>query len=309
MFFTDPNRDYGAVLKSWWSGVPAYTRFIIYVACGTYILSWVMLGFIAKLINIPILTIQYFQFWRLFTSPFIAYSLLTLLFEMMSYLPTACKTERRLGTAKYVAFFMINFLILELAFSALLYGLSFIPSLSGLSLNPTAGLWPLIMVEMVIRCNMNPDSPTSFFCFPIQIKAKYMPWAFLLLFSLFAGVLWDLLVGIILGYLHVYKLMEFTYISNEKAAALENSILMSGLKNITNFINLADAGNEEPMSVVQQGSSGIALQQPNIQVQRSQPFVPFGGQGYRLGGEDNSGPRRHHKLTEVENVKEDDSLV
>lgn len=155
------------------------------------------------LINVPIFTIQYMQIWRLVTAPFIELSLLQLLFCMLSFLPTACNTERSLGTARYVAFFMMNFLILESLFAFLLYGLSFIPNLTLLRGTMTAGLWPLIMVQMVIRCNMNPDAPGSLFLCPCQIKSKYIPWAFLGLFSLLGGVMWDLLLGIIVGYLRI----------------------------------------------------------------------------------------------------------
>jgi len=281
---------------------------MVYISCGTYLFSWIAASVVYLLINIPIFVIQYFQVWRIITAPFVSISLLGLLFSMLSYLPTAGRNERRLGTARYVAFFMINFTILESTYTILLYALSFIPNFSMLSMSYTAGLWPLIMVEMVIRCNIDPDALTSLFLCPIQIKAKYMPWAFLLLFSLFAGVLWDLLIGVLIGYLHVYKRLEFTLISDQKAKALESSFMLGWLTKITNFVSLANAGSEDTLPIgQQQGSSLNSFQQPNVQVQRSQPFVPFAGQGYKLGGDD-SAPKRH-KLTEVEDLKEDDPLV
>ncbi|CAG9312952.1 unnamed protein product [Blepharisma stoltei] len=308
MFFTDPNRDYATEMKNWWRGMPAYTKLVIYVSIGTYILSWLNSAFIPLFINIPIFTIENLQIWRVFTSPFITLNLLTLIFEMCSYLPIAYRTELRLGTAKYGAFFIMNFIILEVLYAASLYGLSFIPSLSLLAIVPTAGLFPLIMAEIVINCNINPEAPSSFFLCPIQIKAKYFPWVYLVVLSLIVGVMWDLLIGILIGYFHVYKWMNFTYISDEKTKFIDNLRLIVSMKNYTNYISLSNAGNDS-FSLGGQGYSKANINQPNTQTKRSQPFVPFEGAGYRLGGDESNGSERFNRHAETENSKEDDPLI
>ena len=117
-------------------------------------------------------------------------------------MPTACKTERRLGTMAYLWFFLMNSkfysdLFVQVLFIGLMYLITYIPGTFWPSgyLVPCVGLWPIIMIEMVVRCNRNPEDAVGydlnrlFFC-PLTIKSKYYPLAILrtVLTAVWSGV-------------------------------------------------------------------------------------------------------------------------
>mmetsp|Transcript_22119 Transcript_22119/g.3670 ORF Transcript_22119/g.3670 Transcript_22119/m.3670 type:complete len:86 (+) Transcript_22119:451-708(+) len=85
------------------------------------------------------------------------------------------------------------------------------------------------MTEIVIRSNINPDQPSRFFCCPFTIPAKYYPWVFLLIFSLFFGILWHFVVGLLVGYLHVYEYNRFLKVGENFVIQHENSIFLAWL--------------------------------------------------------------------------------
>lgn len=165
----NPNQtDYGAAIREWWNQVPSYSKLVLYLSVAGYLLGLAFPMIAFQLINFPKFTVESFQFYRVFTTPFIAINLFQVLFGLLSYMPTACKTEKRLGTISYLFFFMINSeiytdLLVQVLFVGIMYGTSYIPfgTWSSNVLYPCTGLWPLIMIEMVVRCNRNPDQPTS----------------------------------------------------------------------------------------------------------------------------------------------------
>ena len=297
-------QDIGNSIKNWFEKMPSFCRLLLYSTLCLYLISWISLGLVLLLANIPVLVVGYFQIWRLFTAPLVPLGFLHVLFEMISFLPTAVKIERRMSTSGYFVFFALNSLTVQTVFALAMYGASFIPGefFASLALRPSAGLWPIIMIEMVIRCNKNPDSPTQFFLCPFTMKAKYFPWFFFLLFSLFMGVVWELLVGIGVGYLHVYELLPFFTISNSKAEYLESSVLAC-LKCIPVFIDVANSGEEElPMTSQPQSTPSYSYNagQPPAQA----PTQAFSGKGHRLGG----GPERYNRLQEPSDLQEAEEL-
>lgn len=110
----NPNQtDYSAAIRNWWSEVPTFSKLVLYLCIAGYILGLVFPMMAYMLINIPKQTVEHLQIYRVFTSPFLTLSILQvtiiqLLFELLSYIPTACKTEKRLGSISYLFFFLIN---------------------------------------------------------------------------------------------------------------------------------------------------------------------------------------------------------
>ena len=204
MFFTNPNQDLFGQLHTWWKEVPIFTRLILYISLllSTILLISPLVAFWTVLF--PAHFLDHFYLWQVLTFPYQSLKFLQLLFTMIAYLPTACITERRLGTVRYISFFIITNAILGLLYVALTRaaaetGLAFFVTMY--TVVPFCGLWPLIMVEMVIRCNKDPDVLVNFMCFPVQIKHKYYPWVFFLIFLLMSTAVGSLLVGIVVGYL------------------------------------------------------------------------------------------------------------
>lgn len=215
MFFTDPNQDICGKLKAWWQEVPAYTRFILYVSLVMFAASMVVPVVSFWIVLVPAVFLEKLYLWQVLTFEFQPFGIFGLLFTMFSYLPTACRTERRLGTVRYISFFLITNAILAVIY----VGLARLGKETGISLLsmiysmvPLCGLWPLIMVEMVIRCNKDPESLVGFMCFPIQLKNKYFPWVFFCIFLLLSGgMVLSLFVGIIVGYLRNFLFRSVEY--------------------------------------------------------------------------------------------------
>ncbi|CAG9334819.1 unnamed protein product [Blepharisma stoltei] len=299
MFFSDPNQDVGARLKYWWQNIPAYTRLILYISIFVYILSWLPIYIDYAFISSPQLTLTSFQLWRLFTFPYVPISILDLIFEMISFLFLSCKIERKYGTSKYFMYFFINNALIALSMSLIFMLISCIPIdyLQGLAYYYLAGLWPIIMMEIVIRCNKNPEASTQFFFIPIQIKSKYFPFVMTAIFCLL-GVFWELIFGLLFGYLHVYGILKFTILSDEFASRLEDSVVCLGLRKLPHFIENAMAGDEElPSSQTTTQQAFPQVTSPQNPPSAPQP-APFSGQGYRLGGDEQSKGRNYDKLEE-----------
>ena len=79
----------------------------------------------------------------------------------------------------------INFAIFVLSFV-----LAMVPYLEmeGLMYSPAAGLWPLYMMDLVIKCYEAPDAPARMPYVPIQIKQKYYPLVVLAQTAIFFGL-------------------------------------------------------------------------------------------------------------------------
>ena len=121
------------------------------------------------------------------------------------------------------------------------------------------------MVEIVIRCAEDPEKLTRPFLVPVDIKAKFYPWAFVLIFSLIFGVMLDCVAGILVGYLSktylgIWGYLGWTDIGDESIEKIERTF--NFLKRIPNFIGCLES--EVPVSL---GTGG---------------FKPFSGKGYRL---------------------------
>lgn len=157
--------------RTWIARIPALSKCVMYLSVLGCILSFVFPTLCMNLINIPLFTLMKLQLYRIFTTPFLSLGILQVfytqvLFSLISYMPTACRTERRLGTMSYLWFFSVNSnihldLIVQVLFIGLMYIITYIPGTpwpAG-NLNPCVGLWPLIMIEIVVRCNLNPEEP------------------------------------------------------------------------------------------------------------------------------------------------------
>jgi Eukaryotic integral membrane protein (DUF1751) len=281
MFFTNPNQDVGSRLTAWWTTVPVFTRLVLYLTLILYTLS--LFSAIAwYLVLIPGNVIYGYYIWTIFTFPYINPSIFGIFFSLISYLPTASITERRLGTIRYMSFFIQTNAIIGIVATGLIYLLSLapLPILQNILGELFCGLWPIIMVEMVINFNKEPERLVQFMCFPFSIKMKYYPWMLFLFFSILFGILWSLLFGIIVGYLrNIYldllNFMKYTYINHTQATKIENKI-GGCFKTFGTFVETAGAGNEE-------SGSPPAVVPANTSNQSRPPLVPFSGPGYRLG--------------------------
>ena len=278
------SQDSMVQLKVWWEDVPIFAKFIAFLITTLYILSWFTFYPLVNLLLIPFYVIYQQYWWEVLTFQYQHPKIIMLIFALWSYLPTASKTERVMGTVKYISYFLIMNIIIGAVHVVLMFAL-FETGLSlfqGCLYVPSYGLWPLILSNMVVRCNQNPDNLIQFLCFPCKFKQKYYPWIFFLAFSLlFELVMWNLLVGIIAGYLSnfyldLYGVLDFAYFSDKMAERVERICCRCCLR-FEGFIEMRYAGNELP------GRAPTLIARSNgVSVSSVRPFI---GQGYRLGGD------------------------
>ena len=226
---SDPIHSIRSQILAWMKAMPFFTRLILIL---TSLLSLLALFLPVLSTSLPLTSISFIEnhaMYELFTFSYQHLSVLHLFFALLAFLPTACKTERSLGTYRYASFFIVTNVLLGLIYIVVIsLGASAHLSLfmEAYRFYPCAGLWPILMTEMVIRCNKNPQARVKFMCFPVQIKNKYFPWIFFCVFSAMFRVGFDVLAGIIGGYLRkVYvdllKFMKLTYITQPQAKILE----------------------------------------------------------------------------------------
>jgi membrane associated rhomboid family serine protease len=126
--------------------------------------------------------VEKIQIWRLLTAPFYNPQLLMLACGLISYLPMASIKEKMGGTSRSLLEFLINTMIISILFTVL--GLMLYDY--GMYHFPLLGLWPLVMMEMVLDCYRDPEVSRSLCCLPIKCKSKYFPWIFLVVLILLA---------------------------------------------------------------------------------------------------------------------------
>ena len=100
-----------------------------------------------------------------------------------------------------------------------------------------------MMADMVIRNYQDPERPVNFFCCPLALRAKFTHWCFFVSLSIiFLKIRFDLLAGIIVGYMHIFKLMAWTVISKSAGEAAENWIIFRCFSKFKNYIETSESG-------------------------------------------------------------------
>jgi hypothetical protein len=198
-------------------------------------------------VNDPNFIFYNYEFWRFVTCPYICIQLFQLLITGCMYLPRAHEKEHGFGTARYAIYFLLNNFIGQALFAGLSILLFNIIQFPIYSVGPGSGmmhngLWVMIMMEMTTHGLRNPDA-SSYFCFcPCEIKAKWMPWLFMILISLFTlKPALDILSGIVLGYVHMKtKLLNWTVASDGFAQRVEGWCFFTWMKVFGCYVTVAE---------------------------------------------------------------------
>ncbi|OMJ87485.1 hypothetical protein SteCoe_10819 [Stentor coeruleus] len=273
MFFTNPQNDVGSQVKDWWNRLPLFTTFILFLSIPLCISSYFEgypIWFIA--LN-PQLFVESYYIWTLLTYSYQAIGLLSAVFSLYLFTTSANKNERNLGTVRYIFFFGFYSILLGSIFVALSYLLQNIslPLFSTMKTSIFSGLWPMVMIELVLLSNKDPDSSSKFMCCPCLIKSKYVPLIYFIIAILISRRIWEITLGIAGGYLHLSGFMNCIILSESCASKLERTLFYP-LTKLSSFA-FVDEFN---------GSSNFGIQRN----QWSNEFTPFTGTGYRLGEDD-----------------------
>ena len=284
------DRDMSTVLKDWWTNLPTFSRIVLCSLGLTYLLSWISVGLVSLAISVPALNLFGFQVWRLFTSSFVCIQLITLLFTTFMFSMRTGKIERSMGTARYFVYFMLNTVCIQVMYTGLFTLLCMTEMPYFCMRYFSAGLWPMIMLEIVKQCCEDPERSMRLCCFPCDIKAKYFPLIFCAIFFIFAFPA-DIISGVILGYLRKvyadgYKFLECFKISDNCAQKLDSSCC-SLFKAVPKFV-ASDQTESDDTNLftfqVNQPNAQPASQPQSQPASQPQRFQPFSGQGYTLGG-------------------------
>jgi len=210
--------------------------------------------------------------WRLFTGLLMHGDLMTLLFAVLSYLPTAMEVERKIGTVPMIWRFWTLGLISNLLFITVC-GITGIQQIG-------MGLWPLLFVDLVIQCMEAPDNAMNLCCLPIQIPAKYYPPVLLLIFTLFmGGPQICLFAGLIVGYIYHYGFLNRIKLSNARATAWEAKGCLKSIAEKESFIKTGALGPTMAGEIINPGN-GPAPEEET----KSAGFKAFAGKGKSIGG-------------------------
>jgi hypothetical protein len=161
-------------------------------------------------------------------------SMLTLLFCLISYVPSAILEENSMGTVPFaIRFFKLSAFI-NVLYSVVcgIIGLTIMPAVM---MQPAMGLWPIIFCDLVIQCYQQPDMPRGLCCLPVQVPSKWYPLILLLIFSLFFGPQFSLFAGLAVGYLWVFGYLKFLETSPASLRAWENRWPFSSYRNNPSF--------------------------------------------------------------------------
>jgi len=224
----------------WWRQVPLHTKSLFWCINILYLASSLLIYLPYELAMFPYFVYEY-QIWRMITGPIVFFDFFTLCLGIFLYMPLASKKERELGTVRYTLLFFINSILVSsiLVSMAMLFSTVFgLQSLRGMYM---LGTLPYYMIELVSDCHRDPELPRNFLgC--IQLRAKYVPWVILVIFSFISQGLisFNMIAGITVGYLHCKGWLRKLYIRGSTAQQLEASILFYAPAKASNFAKVQD---------------------------------------------------------------------
>jgi len=125
-------------------------RFIFVTCVSLYLISFGLPQILMYLVCMPQLIVYSLQIWRLLTGIFCHTQLLELLFSVMSYIPTAMKVERDMGTVRMCHRFLTLGVLINFIFCCIVVPIG----LNQLSV----GLWPLLFADIVCDCMKRPEA-------------------------------------------------------------------------------------------------------------------------------------------------------
>lgn len=308
-------------LKSLWNSFPFMVKSIISATLIFYLMSWFsfMAPVLKVIINITYTTIFNFYIWTIFTTFLVTPSLLNIIFAFMSWVPGAMILERETGSTRFIMNLITRSAIIQVIYLAVSLFLALLFGKGALQL-PSTGLWPLIMGDITINCQSNPDRDYMFFFVPFPIKGKYYPWVIIAFFTILNfNLQFDLVCGVIFGYLYAYKLKDYIEYQNETVLRAENSTIFSCMVNSESYIkfqNISGGGysfgnssnrfnndNENNTTTNNSNTNQNTYESKNTS---SKPTTAFQGKGVAIGGNEKNN-NTYQNVERIDTVSENTS--
>lgn len=199
--------DDNPILKSYESFVrdtPFVTRCLLQTQGITWLLSWFLdLGLAVG--NVPQFTIFHFEIYRIFLSPFICTSLLSLVFCYLSFAEYGKRMEFDLGSTAFAILLATIGWVVNIVHLAVCFVLYSTDGSTNWLFMPCFGVWMLVFGLLSIECSQAPATSTRRL-FVVDVPTRYYPLALVALFSLLGGfqLAYILAIGIGVAYRQGY---------------------------------------------------------------------------------------------------------
>ena len=216
-------------LQEWRERTPLATRGLLLAVLPVSLVS-LLFGLSAATANVPALTVLRLQLWRPLTALVDQGPFFTLLFVTLMLATQMPAQEYRAGSLALLANLAATGLLVNLLYAALgallaLAGAaapegSAFGALAAFGAMPSMGLWPVLLAQTTLGALADPAGSSSFLCF--TLPNRVFPWFLAALFSLISFFpLLDLFLGVAVGHLQHYKLLDWLRPSARAVAAAE----------------------------------------------------------------------------------------
>jgi len=237
-----------------------------------------------KYADCPMMTVMHLQLYRPLVAPFVAESILGLLFTVLVLVQLGSYMEQTLGTSHFALLSMVFLIAGSAAQMVLVLGLFFSGILpeAMMMMSCSVGLWPLLLAFMVLQSQASGEEHTRLLCLPINIPTKWYPLALLGLFTLLGGFKLSLFIFIGMGYYYAKGKLPWLAVSSNLIQQLEAKFGV--YQNSTGFFMSDRApGFENGVGSASLASSQTVL--PFLQEGSSTAgsLVPFSGGGQSIG--------------------------
>lgn len=87
---------------------------------------------------------------------------MSFLFSIAAYISKAAPRESKVGTVRFVSYFLATNLLVQVVFTAGMFGLTVLPAVASLEdAQPSKGLWGLVMAEVLVECGEDIEAPVK----------------------------------------------------------------------------------------------------------------------------------------------------
>jgi len=148
----------------------------------------------------PRYVVYYFEVYRLILSPFVESQLIPFILGAVMLVTQGPAIEAKYGSLRLALLTLLFTLAINVAYTVFALLASALFGWSSLMITPSDGIFPILMAFMSMSLAENPDQPTPLLCFPVRVKAIFLPFVLVGLMSLLSFQLQvDMLLGALVG--------------------------------------------------------------------------------------------------------------
>ncbi|CAK80427.1 unnamed protein product (macronuclear) [Paramecium tetraurelia] len=256
-------------LKTWWQSHLFGTKLILTISSIFGLIDLFTHYAFDILSNSPDSTIP-FQIQRLFFANFVHYYSIDMILAIICISNRLKDFETKNGTVQFIIIIFIQGFITQSICLLLQFVFSFI--YPPFSQAPAYSLWNFAIFFIIQDCLMIPNGQSKFLIFPMQLKNKYYPILFIVLFSLIQQSLTFISSSIVAVIYYLYSdnfnLLPATVQKMENGIIFKHFIEQIDFKRITNYQDQIE------FSVDSREIPQIQTPPAKLTIEGSAPFPP-----------------------------------